>query len=251
MTVPRLTRELYEERRARFLLRREAEIASRRRLCLRCRRSEKVCLCDAIRPFDPGVEFVILQHPWEAKRQNTGTGRLTHLALEGSRIMVGTGFDDDDEVDRLIADSHFVAVLLYPGRDSVNIGDGALLRQTLAGGMLRVFVLDGTWAHARTMLRRSANLQSLPRICFSWNEPSRFEMKRQPRDFCLATIEAVYALLSDLDRAGITDCGSKKEALPAALDAMVSIHRHFLSQGPKPRHRNGLRRSIRRRWREA
>ena len=165
---------------------------------------------------------MFLMHPKEFKEEKAGTGRLTHLCLPNSEIHMGKGFDADESVQALINDPKNHCVLLYPGKDAVNLsqagsveqGAGSseesgssaalhALRALLAQRRLVVFLLDATWSGARKMLRLSPSLQRLPRIMFTPSAPSRYVIKQQPQEGCLSTLEAVHELLLVLERQGL------------------------------------------------
>lgn len=172
-----------------------------RELCTRCLRAKRVCYCPSLRPFTPSFTVVLLQHPKE--RKNTiGTARMTHLSLSNSLLIPGIGFEEDDRVNALIADPANHCVVLYPGENSVNVSEHAdefLTAVKSLSQKLVVFVIDGTWAQAKGMVRKSPRLTSLPQICFTPEIPSQYKVRKQPNRFCLSTIEAVHALIRVLD----------------------------------------------------
>lgn len=158
------------------------------------------------------TRFVFLMHPKEFKQEKAGTGRLTHLCLTRSQIVCGVEFDQDETVQALLRDPGSFPVLLYPGRDAVNLTTGAglapdphlaSLRAQLVDRTLTVFLLDATWALGRKMLRLNRCLQQLPRIMFNPEAPSRYVIKQQPHPGCLSTLEATHELLLALERAGL------------------------------------------------
>jgi DTW domain-containing protein YfiP len=158
------------------------------------------------------TRFVILMHPYEFKRIKANTGRLTHLCLADSELHIGESFDQHEAVQSLIADPKNYPVLLYPGRDALNLSEDqpgnsqlTTFNAQLSGRRLVVFLLDATWRLVRPMLRTSLSLQRLPRIMFSNAAPSRYVIKRQPEPGCLSTLEAAHELLVALDRAGLDD----------------------------------------------
>jgi DTW domain-containing protein YfiP len=127
---------------------------------------------------------------------------MAHLCIQNSRLIQGTEFDDDSRVRELIADPQNHCVVLFPGANSIQI-DAADSR-TLADAFpenktLVVFVIDGTWACAKRMVRRSRNLSSLQQICFSPKKESEYRIRKQPDSHCLSTIEAVHRILEILD----------------------------------------------------
>lgn len=176
-------------------------------MCYRCFWPQAHCWCGSLYPMETQTRFVFLMHPKEFKEEKAGTGRLTHLCLPNSELHMGTGFDGHEEIRALLADPRNHCVLLYPGREALNLSQeppaGAGLAATLAGRRLVVFLLDGTWSGARKMLRLSPSLQRLPRIMFTPTAPSRYVIKQQPQEGCLSTLEAVHELLLVLERQGV------------------------------------------------
>lgn len=172
------------------------------------------------------TKFVILMHPYEHKRVKANTGRLTHLCLRDSELHLGISFDAHERVQALINDPANFPVLLYPGREALDLStlrpdDSRLaaLRAQLASRRLVVFLLDATWRKVRPMLRTSLSLQRLPRIMFSQAAPSRYIIKRQPEPGCLSTLEAAHELLRALERSGL-DAYSQPEQLLGLFQRM-------------------------------
>ena len=68
--------------------------------CPDCFRPESNCLCAYTKQIDSGIKFVFLMHPKEAKRQRTGTGRLSRITLKDSEIIMGIDFTNDKRLKR-------------------------------------------------------------------------------------------------------------------------------------------------------
>jgi DTW domain-containing protein YfiP len=185
--------------------------------CYRCFWPQSLCWCASVVPMATRTRFVFLMHPKEFKREKAATGRLTHLCLAASEIHCGVGFDEHAAVQALLQDPRNFPVLLYPGRDALNLSLPAHAEQlrTWARGRAResatgspqlvVFLLDATWALGRKMLRLSPSLQRLPRIMFTPSAPSRYVIKQQPHAGCLSTLEATHELLLTLQTAGLDE----------------------------------------------
>lgn len=173
--------------------------------CYRCFWPQHLCWCGSITPIETRTRFVLLMHPKEFKKEKAATGRLTHLCLQQSEIHCGIGFDQDASVQALIADPANYPVLLYPGREAIDLaaGDSADFAARIGTRRLVVFLLDATWALGRKMLRLSPSLQRLPRIMFTPTAPSRYLIKQQPHAGCLSTLEAAHELLLALERCGL------------------------------------------------
>jgi DTW domain-containing protein YfiP len=138
---------------------------------------------------------MILTHPIEIKRRRIATGRMAHLSLAASRLMMGSVYGSDERVNSILRDVNRYCVLLYPGRQSSNLTNMPLEARKAwvpFGKRLTVFVVDGTWNTAKKTVNQSPNLNSLPRICFTPPTPSNFRVRQQPRADCYSTIEAIH-----------------------------------------------------------
>ncbi len=172
--------------------------------------------------MDTETRFVLLMHPKEFKQEKAGTGRLTHLCLRRSEIIMGTDFDHNEQVQTILNDPTAYSVLLYPGASSRNLSQGEFTAAELGGRRLTVFLLDATWACARKMLRLSPSLQRLPRLMFTPSAPSRYVIKQQPQEGCLSTLEATHELLLALERSGLD-----RYALPEQLLGLFARMQDF------------------------
>ncbi|MBL9187355.1 MAG: DTW domain-containing protein [Opitutaceae bacterium] len=211
--------------------------------CYRCFWPQPLCWCSSITPMETRTRFVFLMHPKEFKEEKAATGRLTHLCLSNSEVRMGLAFDEHDEVQALIRDPANFPVLLYPGREAINLSaaDGAgvtALREQLHGRRMVVFILDATWSLGRKLLRLSPSLQRLPRIMFTPAAPSRFVIKQQPHAGCLSTLEATHELLGALERAGLDHY-----PLPEQLLGLFQRMQDFQLRCAADPNRGGYRRS--------
>lgn len=191
--------------------------------CFRCRRPQEVCLCADIPTLDVRTRFVFLTHPKEAKKTKNGTGRLAHLALPGSEVLVGVDFREHPRVNALIREGG--CWLLYPAAPGKGAG---------ASGAPRVlFVLDATWPCAKKMMTQSTNLHGLPRLSLDVDRPSEFVTKHQPDPRCLATIEAVDRTLWALTKTGEERWDAERsEALLRPFRRMNDIALEFARNPP-------------------
>lgn len=156
------------------------------------------------------TRIVFLMHPKEYKQEKAATGRLAHLCLQNSEIVMGIGLDENERVQSLIRDPANAPFLLFPGSEALNLSaptDATGPHESMVSAFRArnpvVFILDATWALGKKMLKLSPSLQRLPRIMFVPDAPSRFVIKQQPAAGCLSTIEAVHQLLSALEKAGL------------------------------------------------
>lgn len=189
--------------------------AACRPVCVRCLRAACVCAC--LRqpgvPVRCAVELLILQHPRE-QREAKGTARLLHLAVSGSRLLVGERWPGPPPGDLRRE------LLLYPPTP----GDAALPATPAidpawlqSPPSIRLVVLDGTWRKSRRMLYDSPWLQGLPRFSLDAPPPSRYAPIRRARgQGQRSTFEAALLALQAL------------EAEPRALDALWPVFDAFV-----------------------
>lgn len=194
-----------------------------RQNCYRCHRPKSQCLCDMTKAFNTNIHFVILMHPKEAKKIKLGTGRLANLCLKNSKLFIGDDFTKHDEINELLGNKEFYPMVLYPHKEAKIMGDIKEIKKKLL-----VFVIDGTWHCASRILVLSPNINSLSKLSFSGSYKSKFTIKKQPKDFCVSTIEAIYYLLAEGEAAGIENTKNKKELLMNIFDEMVKKQLEFM-----------------------
>lgn len=173
------------------------EIKTYRTKCLKCLRPDEICLCSTFKAFQTSTHFVILMHPKEAKKERVGTGRVSHTMLLNSQIIIGENFDNDIKVQKILNDPKNFCMILYPGEDSHNISEEKLV---IGDKQLVIFVIDGTWPCAKSMMRDSKSLHHIAKISFTLNQKSAFSIKQQPGDYCLSTIESLYQTIQGLKK---------------------------------------------------
>lgn len=204
-----------------------------RMLCTTCIQPQFGCYCAQVKAFDSKINFVVLIHPIEAKRR-IATGRMSYLTLKGSHLIQGQDYSDNQDVTDLINDPEYHSVILYPGQNSQNVSPlntkekAALFPQ---GKKLRIFVIDGTWATARKMVRLSENLKQLPKICFTPAKPSNFRVRKQPGAECYSTIEAIHHTIELLgDSQGFNTMTREHDNLLNVFDYMVERQLEFIRE---------------------
>ncbi|TWU43126.1 DTW domain protein [Novipirellula aureliae] len=86
------------------------------------------------------------------------------------------------------------AGILYPS-------DDARLLENLSPSERpdQLIILDGTWHHAKTMMRDIPRLRRLPRFRLAPASPGRYRIRREPNAFALSTLEATLSALQALE----------------------------------------------------
>lgn len=199
-----------------------------RTVCERCRRPPVVCFCAHIRPLPTRTRVVLLQHPKERK-VGVGTARMAHLTLTNSVLRVGVDFSADPVMRATLAAPGPTCVL-FPRPGALDVAD--LPRDPA----VTLIVLDGTWTLARKLLRFNPALASLPHVAFTPTRPSQYRIRRQPREICVSTIEALAEVLQIIE----PDSGPFDRLLDPFL-AMVQRQERFVNEVGARRHQRVAR----------
>jgi DTW domain-containing protein len=159
--------------------------------CYRCFRPLGSCLCAVIPSLDNRTPVLILQHPRE-RTHPFGTARLVALALRQSEVLVdhaGCLRRDPSRLGSLTG-----CGLLYPHARARDISSVPAAEQPR-----KLIVIDGTWHHARALYRELPVLHELPHFTLPAGLRSAFELRRQPAEHCLSTLEAIVFALRALE----------------------------------------------------
>lgn len=196
-----------------------------RAFCYRCQKPERLCLCGVIPRIAHRTKVMVLQHPRE-RAHPIGTARFVELGLERGEVVVAHG------LRRALSLPPRTAVL-YPHASARDLAELAPSERPEA-----LVVLDGTWPQARTLYRQNPWLADLPHVRLSPDAPSRYRIRREPREDYVSTLESIVLALRILEpeAAGL-------ESLLAAFDTMIDaqIASHGGSRGPRRVRRRGSR----------
>jgi DTW domain-containing protein YfiP len=172
---------------------------------------------------------LILQHPRE-RHVPINTARLARLSLPDAILRRAVDFESDPVVTAALAgrDGGPPPYLLYPGPKAMDLAEAR------PPGPITLVVLDGTWWQAGKLLRRNPRLAALPQLRLAPTAPSRYRIRREPYDHCVATIEAIAFALRALEGDGVDD--RAVAALLAPFDAMVEHQLAFRARVQDARH---------------
>jgi len=159
--------------------------------CLICSRPSVVCICAHITQIETKTRVVLLQHPREANVA-IGTARIAHQCLQGSVLKVGVKWDDA-QLAFAHADPSRPPMLLYPGKDAIDLGESPPAHP------ITLVVIDGTWSQTKKLVKENAALRALPRVAFTPEAPSEYRIRREPKDEYVSTIEALTHVLGLLE----------------------------------------------------
>ena len=178
----------------------------RRDRCYGCFRPKESCFCAKIPSIDNRTGILILQHVRE-RFHPFNTARIVRRALKNSRLIV-------EQTERLLAMPLPIGVrtgVLYPGPEARLLAEVPVSERPD-----QLVVVDGTWHHAKTLIRDVPSLRKLPKFGIAPSSPGRYRIRREPTATSLSTLEATVAALRELE----PETEGLDELL-GAFDAMV------------------------------
>jgi DTW domain-containing protein YfiP len=153
--------------------------------CPACWLPTSLCLCSSLPLLSVRTRLIVVMHHRETIT-STNTGRLAVRLLEGGSVRV-RGLPGAPPPDPL-PEGRRLALFPLPDARELTAADAEGERAVL-------LVPDGNWAQARRIARRDKNLAGAEPVRLPPPPPTRYGLRRNPRDGMLSTLEAIaYAL---------------------------------------------------------
>jgi len=168
-------------------------------------------MCEYFESIETETKFVVLMHPKEFKKVKNNTGHFTHQSLLNSELFVGIDFSNHNRINEII-DSHD-SYILFPSQDALNLSQTYPKRSQKP---LAIFLIDSTWGCTKKMFQQSNNLKTLKHISFTTKKTSQYQIKEQPDENYLSTIESTLVVLELLNEWKVENIQKRK------LDAFLS-----------------------------
>ncbi len=164
-----------------------------REKCYECFRPKSSCMCKYFEKIKTQTKFVILMHPKEFKKVKNNTGHFTHKSLPNSELFMGIDFSNHKRINEIIAT--YESYILFPSVNAINL---TTTNPQTDKKPLAIFLIDSTWACTKKMFTLSSNLNKLQHMSFTTARTSAYEIKVQPDDAYLSTIESTLVVLEAL-----------------------------------------------------
>ena len=169
-----------------------------REKCYECYRPKSSCMCEYFERINTDTKFVVLMHPKEFKKVKNNTGHFTHKSLTNSELFIGIDFSKHNRINEIIA-SHD-SYILFPSQNALDLTYANPQRTQKP---LAIFLIDSTWACTKKIFTQSENLSSLKHMSFTTDRTSAYEIKAQPEEAYLSTIESTLVVLEQLNKHNI------------------------------------------------
>lgn len=155
------------------------------------------CLCAHVPRLELTTRIVLVMHRREVAKP-TATGPLALLALANSELRVHGHRESPVDLRDLAgpASAPRRVLALYPAE-----GARPLSRDFAASDPrpITVVVPDGSWRQASKAVRRLPGLEAAEAVTLPPGPPSRYRLRREPKDGGLATFEAIARVLGFLE----------------------------------------------------
>lgn len=170
-------------------LRNEPKPEPHRHRCYVCYRPAATCFCHVIPSIANRTHILILQHVKE-RFHAFNTARIVKQALQNSMLVV------DKTATLASTELPFYANtgVLYPGDDATLLSDVPPDKRPE-----QLVILDGTWHHAKTLMREIPALAKLPRYRLEPAAPSNYRIRKEPTETAVSTLEATVEALRALE----------------------------------------------------
>ena len=168
-----------------------------REKCYKCYRAKSSCMCQYIKPIQTDTKFIILMHPKEFKKVKNNTGFFTHLTLTNSEVFIGIDFSEHKKIDEIIETHN--SYILFPSKDALDLSKENPALKNKTDKPLAIFLIDSTWMCTKKIFTLSTNLNKLQHLSFTTDRVSKYEIKEQPQDNYLSTIESTLVVVEYLN----------------------------------------------------
>lgn len=196
-----------------------------RQKCYRCYRPLSSCMCEYFEEIKTDTKFVILMHPKEFKKVKNNTGHFTHQSLPNSELFVGIDFTNNKRINEIIQTHE--SYILFPSKDALNLSEA---NPKTSQKPLAIFLIDSTWACTKKMFTLSQNLNRLKHMSFTTQKTSAYEIKVQPQDAYLSTIESTQVVLQELNKWGVEELeNSKIESFTRPFFKMIEYQKELIA----------------------
>ncbi len=157
--------------------------------CYDCYRPRASCFCHAIPDIENTTQIVIVQHQRE-RFHAFNTARIVYKALRRCRLL---SHRFDLETLTALASSPNTG-LLFPSPEAQLIS-----APTNSQPLSQLILIDGTWHHAKTMMRDIPVLRELPCFKLAPSSPGQYRIRKEPNSHSLSTLEATVQALRVLE----------------------------------------------------
>ncbi|KAM4710314.1 tRNA-uridine aminocarboxypropyltransferase 2 [Discoglossus pictus] len=173
---------------------------SRRTLCARCSRPQKVCLCPFLpaHPLNVSTCLYIVQHPAEESRVLRTVPLLAAcLPDDKCKVLIGRRFGEERYPELSTVCRNPGTLILYPGAEAANLEEVSLADVQYPYSLI---IIDGTWSQAKDIFYKNSLFRLPKQVQLKTTISSQYVIRTQPTNTCLSTLECAAIALSILEK---------------------------------------------------
>lgn len=163
--------------------------------CVHCMLLPYLCICSFKNTVSTNSAFLLLMYDDEILKPSN-TGRLIADLVPNTFAYIWSRTEPNTEMLHLLSDPQWQPIVIFPAEYSEPQRLVETAQTLLSNKKVLFILLDGSWAQAKKMFRKSSYLDKFPVLSFSPENVSRYLVRKSVKDNQLATAEvASLALL--------------------------------------------------------
>ena len=164
--------------------------------CVNCMLLPYLCICDLKKTVPSNAGFLLLMYDDEILKPSN-TGRLIADIIPDTFAYIWSRTDPKNEMLALISDEKWQPIVIFPD-EYCDVKRLVHLPAEIKKRPLFI-LLDGSWAQAKKMFRKSPYLDGFPVLSFSPETLSRYLVRKATKENQLATAEVAGRALEFID----------------------------------------------------
>ncbi|PKG40535.1 tRNA-uridine aminocarboxypropyltransferase [Psychromonas sp. Urea-02u-13] len=192
--------------------------------CVNCMLLPYLCICPLKKTAQTNSAFLLLMYDDEILKPSN-TGRLIADLVPDTFAYIWSRTEPNSDMLALLNDPQWQPMVIFPAEYSEPERLINKDNNPISGKKPLFILLDGSWAQAKKMFRKSPYLDSLPVLSFSPENISRYLVRKAVKDNQLATAEVAALALEYI--------GETKNAAQLALLFEVFKENYLLGKERK------------------
>ena len=161
--------------------------------CVNCMLLPYLCICPFKQTVQTNSAFLLLMYDDEILKPSN-TGRLIADLVPDTFAYIWSRTEPDQQMLALLQDPQWQPIVIFPAEYSQP--ERVIITDNKPSDKKPLFILlDGSWAQAKKMFRKSPYLDNLPVLSFSPEKLSRYLVRKAVKDNQLATAEVAALAL--------------------------------------------------------
>ncbi|TEW55661.1 DTW domain-containing protein [Psychromonas sp. RZ22] len=169
--------------------------------CKHCMLLPYLCICSIKKTVLSKSAFLLLMYDDEILKPSN-TGRLIADLIPDTYAYIWSRTEPNSEMLALLAQSQWQPIVIFPAEyaepQRVINNYSTIIKDNINKRPLFI-LLDGTWAQAKKMFRKSPYLDSFPVLSFSPEKLSQYLVRKASKDNQLATAEVASLVLDSIN----------------------------------------------------